>query len=201
MYSTRFLHLSIRQWASLEKCWSIITDMEPYTASEQLTRAGISGDINQKTLLDPHHQRLLSPSLITSSHQSLVHLDSQAIGSQSPKNILPQINIVLWLKPTRQLHILLNSDWVLGVWGQAGHYSLSLPSASLSGPSLASYCLLPGYLWEQKASGCCCPSSKTTPKWCLLCDGFIMEWHGGINHDWSLSRSLSNESELSRTLT
>ena len=63
---------------------------------------------------------------------------------------------------------------------------------------LARYCLLPGYLWGQKASGRCCSGSKTTPKWCLLCDGFIMEWHGGINHD---CRSLSNESELSRTVT
>lgn len=49
---------------------------------------------------------------------------------------------------------------------------------------LARYCLLPGYLWRQKASGRCCSGSKTTPKWCLLCDGFIMEWHEGINHDW-----------------
>ena len=62
----------------------------------QLTQAGISGDINQTTLRDPHHQRLLSPSLITPSHQSPVHQADHAMGSQSPKNILLQINIVLW---------------------------------------------------------------------------------------------------------
>ena len=104
----------------MEKCWSIIADMEPYTASSRLTRAGISGDINQTTLRDPHHQRLLSPSVITKSHQSPVHLDSQAMGSQSQKYFTSnQYRAVT--KPTRQLHILLNSDWVLGVWGLGSH--------------------------------------------------------------------------------
>ena len=103
----------------MEKCWSIIADMEPYTASSGCGQAlcpGISGDINQSSLPAPHHQ--LSPrdalpyhTLITA--QCILTLRPAGQDHNQKYFISNQYHAVT--KPTSQLHILLNSDWVLGV--------------------------------------------------------------------------------------
>ena len=189
MYSTQFLHLCIRQWASLEKCWSIITDMEPYTASSPAhsTRNIRRHKSNNSPrfsspkvdLPKSYHKVSSEPGASTGSpwdhnHQKIFYFKSISCCDQTDRAIAHFIKLWLGFRS-------------LG----AGQLFTALPCSPLQSPELC-VLLSTGQLlfvaWifmRTKSRDGCCPGSKTTPNWCLLCDGFIMERHGGINHDWS----------------